>query len=267
MRVTRFTPGRRGRLVQLSGAADVLIVGDLHGHLDNFKQALRIANLGVNSRRHLVFQELIHGPFRYPGGGDKSHQLVDLVAALKVQYSDRVHFLSGNHELAQATSRRITKDSGVLNDLFRAGVVEAYGDMAEEFYRLYLEWFNVTPLALRTANRVLMTHSLPTAPRQLCFNPAILQQDAAPDPEYHPGGSIYDLVWGRDISEEAAGGFLKRMDADLLITGHVPCDRGFDFPNERQIILDSCSEPAGYCLFPADRPLTHADLAACISTL
>ena len=35
----RATPGRVGRVVTLSDATDVLVVGDLHGHLGNFQAA------------------------------------------------------------------------------------------------------------------------------------------------------------------------------------------------------------------------------------
>src|SRR5262245_39687949 len=98
--LSRATPGRVGRLVELAGAADVLAVGDLHGHIGNFQQLLKLADLGHHPKRHLVMQELIHGPFRYGDGSDKSHQAVDLWAALKCQFPDRVHYLPGNHEMA-----------------------------------------------------------------------------------------------------------------------------------------------------------------------
>ena len=61
--------------------------------------------------------------------------------------------------------------------------------------------------------------------------------------------------------------FLRRVDADLLVSGHIPNDEGFAVPNEQQIILDCKGDPAGYCLFPADRPLPHAELVACVKTL
>ena len=41
----------------------------------------------------LVLQEVIHGKFRYPDGGDKSHQLLDLVAALRIVEGDRAVLL------------------------------------------------------------------------------------------------------------------------------------------------------------------------------
>ena len=263
----RDTPGRRGRVVALGDAADVLVAGDLHGNLENFRHLLRIADLGTHPRRHLVLQELVHGPHRYPDGGDKSHQLVDLLAALKCQDPGRVHLLLGNHELAQWTDRPIGKEDVDLAEQFWLGVYAAYGDRAEEVYLTYLELFAVVPLAVRTPNRVFVSHSLPSAARLPAFDPAALERDEADGSDLLPGGSVYSLVWGRDVSPANVAAFLQRVDADLLITGHIPCDQGFAVPNDRQVILDSLGSPAGYCLFPADRPLTHQELIGCVATL
>jgi hypothetical protein len=60
---------------------------------------------------------------------------------------------------------------------------------------------------------------------------------------------------------------LQKVDADLLITGHISCEQGFFAPNERQLILDSIGEKACYCLLPTDRPLTHEELLGLVSTL
>jgi hypothetical protein len=262
----RTTPGRRGRLVALDGAADVLAGGDLHGHVPNFQKLFRLADLGNHPGRHLVLQEVVHGPFRYPDGGDKSHQLLDLVAALKCQFPRQVHFLPGNHELSQVTDRAVLKDNEDLNELFVRGVRAAYGDKADAVDKAYRELIAVVPMALRTPNRVFLSHSLPPAPKQLQFDPQALERDTQAT-DVLPGGSLHSLVWGRDTSPLNVNGFLRRVDADLLVTGHIPSDEGFAVPNERQIILDCKGEPAGYCLFPADRPLTHAELVACVKTL
>src|SRR5436305_1736264 len=106
---TRSTPGRRGRVIHLEGAAEVLVAGDLHGNLDNFRKILDRAQLAKHPGRHLVLQELIHGPLRYVSGGDKSHQALDVLATLKSQFPHRVHMLLGNHELAQWTEQVIGK--------------------------------------------------------------------------------------------------------------------------------------------------------------
>ena len=263
----RATPGRTGRLVRLEDATEVLVAGDLHGNVENFRLLLQKAELAAHPGRHLVVQELIHSPFRYPAGGDKSHQLVDLLAALKCQYPRQVHFLVGNHELSQATHRRIAKDDEDYNELFREGVGTAYGAHAPAVYAAYLELFAAGPLALRTPNRVFLSHSLPSAKRLDHFDPAVLEQDTADEAELKLGGSVHALVWGRDTAPATAAAFLQKVDADLLVTGHIPCEQGYATPNDRQLILDTMGTPACYCLFPADRPLTHAQLVGYVATL
>ncbi len=263
----RATPGRRGRVIHLQDADDVLVGGDLHGHVENFRKLMVKADLAAHPRRCLVLQEVIHGPFRYPTGGDKSHQLLDLIAALKCQYPRQVHFLVGNHELAQATGRRVAKNDQDLNEVFREGVQAAYGSRADEVYALYLELFAVAPLALRCPNRLYVSHSLPSAGMLPDFRAAALEEDFSSPADLAPGGSVYSLVWGRDVREDTLTDFLRKVDADWLITGHIPCDRGYDRPSPRHVIVDSQGSPAGCCLAPAARPLSAAELDGCVALL
>jgi len=226
-----------------------------------------VAELAKYPGRHLVVQELVHGPHRDPTGGDKSHQMVDILAALKCQFPRRVHMLLGNHELAELTGQSIGKGDEILNGLFRQGVDACYGSRGEEIYSAYRALFAVLPLAIRTPNRVFLSHSLPKAARLASFDLAALERDETAPEELKLGGSVHSLLWGRDTRPETVAEFLSKVDADLLITGHIPCDNGFEAPNDRQLILDTLKAPACYCLFPTDRPLTHAELLACVGTL
>jgi hypothetical protein len=263
----RHTPHRRGHLVELRDADEVLVAGDLHGNLENFRQLLQRADLGKHPRRHFVLQELVHGPFTYPDGGDRSHQLFDVVAALKCQYPLQVHLLPGNHELAQFTHRKVLKNDQEQNALFLQGVQTAYRERTPDVLAAYHELFLSLPLALRTPNRVFISHSLPSAQKLDRFDPTMLTRPEVPEDEFLPGGSLYALCWGRDTDLGHVENFLHRVDADLLISGHIPCEEGYAAPNERQLILDCLGCPAGYCLFPADRPLTHQELLACAQLL
>jgi hypothetical protein len=259
----RNTPGRRGRVVALEDVDEVFIAGDLHGNVLNFRRLLERAELGEHPRRHFVVQEVVHGGFRYPDGGDKSHQMVDLVAALKCQYSNRIHWLLGNHELAQWADRLILKADDDLNARFRKGVTAAYAARADEIYAAYLDLFVALPVALRTPNRVFLSHSLPKANRLATFELARLEGEGP----LTPGDAVYNLVWGRDTSPANVTAFLAKVDADLLITGHIPTPGGFSVPNDRQVILDCIGVPAGFCVFPTDRPLTHEELVQCVCTI
>jgi calcineurin-like phosphoesterase family protein len=256
------TAGRRGRLVELSDAIDVLIAGDLHGHVANFHTVYRAADLANHPRRHLVIQEVVHGKFRYPLGGDKSHQLLDLFCALKNQFPNRVHLLMGNHELAQWTGNPIMKGDEDLNALFSAGIAEAYGKHAENIEAAYHGLFATLPLAIRLPSRVLLCHSIPAARHMDQFELSVLETEKPPAEVWQPKGMIYALLWGRDCSAANVEMFLKRVDCDWLVTGHIPCEQGFATPNERQMILDCCTSPAAYALIPADHSLTREEFLA-----
>jgi hypothetical protein len=244
-----------------------MVAGDLHGNVENFRRLLNRAELRSHPNRHLVLQELVHGPFEYPAGGDKSHQLVDLLAALKCEFPRQVHMLLGNHELAQWANQWIAKGDMDFNDRFRLGVETAYGSQANKIYEAYLDLFAAIPWAARTSNRVFLSHSLPRTDCMKEFNPEVLTSEDIHPGDLIPGGQVHSLVWGRDTTAANVADYLNKVDADWLITGHVPCERGFATPNDRQLILDCLGEPAAYCIFPADRPVTFQNLLDGVKTL
>ena len=261
------TPGRKGHRVELQNCKDVLVAGDLHGHIPNFKVILTAADLAKNPGRHLVLQELIHSTFMYPKGGEKSHQLVDLFCALKCQYPERVHYLPGNHELAQLSNRPIGKGETTCNAEFRFGVESAYGiGPAREIYDAYMDLIRRLPIALRTPNRVLISHSLPAKKHLLTFDAKKLEAETYVPEDYLPGGSLYAIVWGRDTTLETVTEYLSRVDADFLVTGHIPLETGFLMPTEKQLLVDCSSTPSAYVLFPTDRPIDQALMLASVKT-
>ena len=259
----RQTPGRVGGVVAPPDADEFLVVGDLHGNIPAFRALLPVADLAKHPRRHLVLQELIHGPLAYPDdGGDRSHQLVDLVCALKCQYPDRVHLILGNHELSELTGRPIIKAGVPLNEPFRQGIATAYGAAVGEVFDAYLALFASLPLAVRSPNRVLMCHTVPDGLMLDAFDPALLtSSDPWPPESTARGGTIYALTWGRDVSPETADHFASLVDADLFVCGHQPCDEGFRQANHRQLIVDGTDPYPTYCLFDARGPMTMERLA------
>jgi hypothetical protein len=252
----------------LVDADEVLVVGDLHGNTPAFRQVLEIAALSKHPRRHLVLQELVHGNRFYPNdAGDKSHQLVDLVCALKCQTPDRVHLILGNHELSELTGRSISKNGVALNALFKQGVVTAYGAFADSVYRAYLDLFAALPIAVRTENRVFVCHTIPEERDYERFDPAIFQAETWPPETMMRGGSLYALTWGRDTAPETADRFAGVVDADLFVTGHQPCEEGFRQANHRQVIIDGTDPYPAYCLCPGRGPISIEQLMAGIAII
>jgi hypothetical protein len=262
----RATPGRKGGLVTLGDSAeDVMVVGDLHGNIPAFRQVLMAADLANKPGRHLVLQELVHGTRFYPDDqGDKSHQLVDLVSALKCQYPDRVHLILGNHELSEITNRPIAKGGQALNALFRQGIETAYGASGGAIYAAYLELFQALPLAVRAPNRVFLCHTIPDPIDLDQFDPAILDADVWSPQAMARHGSVYAITWGRCTDPENIDQFARLVDADFFITGHQPCDDGFRQANHRQVIIDGTDPYPAYCLFPAKEPATIESLLGCV---
>ena len=263
--LTRSTPGRTGSVVSLDDSVeDVMVVGDLHGHLHNFAACLKIAALADHPRRHFVVQELVHDPRTDPDGpnGDLSHRLVDVVCALKCQYPERVHYLPGNHEMSELTGRSIAKAGVALNSLFRLGIETSYGAMADAFREAYNLLFRSLPLAIRTPNRVFLCHTIPDLRSLEYFDATVLDAYEWSPESMMRGGSVYAMTWGRDVSIEAANKFASIVNADLFICGHHPCDSGFRHANDRLVIIDGTDPIAAYCTFRAQGSVTIDDLMA-----
>lgn len=262
----RATPGRQGRLVRLpESATELMIAGDMHGHVENFREVHRRADLGNNPARHLLLQEVVHGSRQYPGGGDRSHQLLDLAAAMACQYPGRVHFLPGNHEYAQRHGRRVERDGLDCNELFKRGVTEAFGADAPQVLAAYDALIDAAPLALVTPNRLFASHTIIPPGKLGSFSLSHLLGE--PDAEaIRVGGWAYCLMWSRDVSEVAAAEFASRVEADWLVTGHIVCEAGHAWANSRQLILDTHASPAACLLVPLDRPLSREGIQAGIQT-
>lgn len=263
------TPGREGNIVHLTAelADEVLITADLHGHRRNFNLIKRIAALDERPRRHLVMQEVCHGGPTYPtSGGCMSHSMLEDVAKLKARYPDRVHFLLSNHELAELTDYPILKSKKMLNLMFRLGMQEMYGPATEKVRAAALAFIKSCPLAVRLDNGVFISHSLPEETDRRRFPVDIFERelDAL---DYKEHGDVFRLVWGRDYRPENAAAFAKLVGADVLIHGHDPCPAGFRAPNDRQIILDCCSDKATYLIIPVAERLTHEQLVSRVAFL
>lgn len=263
------TACRQGNVIVITAddADDVMITADLHGHRRNFNSIRKIADLENHPRRHLVLQEVCHGGPTYPAnGGCMSHAMLEDVARLKASFPERVHFLLSNHELAELTDYPIIKSKKMLNLMFRLGLQETYGAAAEKVREAYTAFIRSCPLAVRLPGGVFVCHSLPERMETRNFDRGIFQRplDAVDLLEH---GDVFDLVWGRDYRPENAQAFAKLVSAKVLIHGHEPCPDGFSVPNDTQIILDCCSEPACYVILPTAGQLDQAEVVQRIQKL
>lgn len=256
------TPTRQGNVVVVTeeSADEVMITGDLHGHRRNFNLIKKIAALDKHPQRHLVLQEVCHGgPLYMQNSGCMSHTLLEDVAMLKTKYPDRVHFILGNHELAELTDFPIQKNKQLLNLLFRLGLQQMYGQATEKIREAYLPFLQSCPLAVRLPSGVFISHSIPENCDTQEFDADVFNREIGYG-EYFEQSAVFQLVWGRDHRQENAQAFAELIGARILINGHEPCIEGFSTPNDLQIILDCCGDNAKYLILPATEELTHAEI-------
>lgn len=265
----RQTPGRRGSIVSVSPeiADEIMITGDIHGHRRNFNLIRRAAALDRYRRRHLVLQEACHGGPSYgQNGGCMSHAIVEDIATMIVAYPGRVHFLLGNHELAEMTDYPIQKNRLLLNLMFRLGLQQMYGPAAEEVRTALLRFLWTCPLAVCLPHGVFVAHSLPEATDKRGFDRSVFDRPLVPA----DGGEeadVFRMLWGRDYRRENAKAFAAAVGARLLVSGHEPCQEGFVAPNDLQIVLDCCGDKAAFALLPVGPVLSHADLMERVAVL
>ena len=261
--------GEQGTVVWITPelADEVMITGDLHGHRRHFNAIRKIAALDANPRRHLILQEVCHGGPTYPqNGGCMSHAMLEDVAKLKATFPKRVHFLIGNHELAEITEYPIQKNREMLNLSFRLGLQQMFGPASDKVREAYIEFLQSCPLAVRLPHGEFISHSIPENVDSPGFDKTIFNRPLDPT-ELYERSSIFDLLWGRDYRPENARAFAEIVDARILITGHEPCSEGYAAPNDVQVILDCCGEKGCYLMMPTDQELSHEEIIERIEKL
>jgi len=229
---------REGNIINLKGKGEVIMTGDLHGHDINFDRLVRYSQLDKHPRRHLIIHELLHC-----ADGDIPHQchsynLVARAAQLKTQFPHQVHYLMGNHAMAQVTGSEVLKNGQPMVRSLRAGIFAAFSQNSDIITRTLAEFIISLPLAARTANRIWMSHSLPSLRNLKNFDQTIFDKPLTlEDIQINP--AIHALLWDRCHSEECLEKLRQMWQMDMFIVGHQPQTKGFARPLERLIILAS----------------------------
>jgi hypothetical protein len=223
--LTREDPNRSGSVLTFGAAGQLVMTGDMHGHLRNFEKLQRFCDLARSPGRSVILHELIHCEPDPVSGLDLSIDLLLRAAAWKCEYPDNVYFLQSNHELSQWRAHEITKGGrSVLAD-FARGVAHRFGRDAERVLEAVEDYTAALPLAARTARGLLLTHSLPDAGALPHFDYGVLER--APTAEdCEPGGAAYELVWGRFQTPEEIDEIAARLGVSAFVVGHTPQESG-----------------------------------------
>jgi len=229
---------RDGNVIRLPEKDDVVILGDIHGDRENFDKVVAWADLATHKKRYLVVQEVIHGGPRDEESSDLSFRLLEEVAALKCRFKSQVQMVLSNHDLCEILGSVVSKAGRNVSAPFWRGIEDNYGQVWPEVHGAYRRFLSALPLAVRLPSGVFVSHSTPQRDALKKFDYGIFDRALTMD-DYLPGGSVYELVWGRHHDQAAADEFAHRVDADILITGHQTSMPGVKTPTSRHIILTS----------------------------
>lgn len=236
-RLNTQDPLLSGSQLRFPDYGQVVMTGDLHGHRRNFDKLVRFCDLEHAGARHVILHEIIHEEVESVTGEDNSHQVLFDAARWKCEHPDQVHFLLGNHDLAQMNRHEITKNGRTVTIDFENAVRNAFGGGSEVMDAIN-RFLRSLPLAGRTTNRVLFSHSLPS-PRELpTFDPTVLER-VPTDEDLRERGSAHALVWGRYHTAQAVDALATLLDVDWFVCGHQPQESGFDLLHDRMLILAS----------------------------
>lgn len=233
----------------------VVMTGDLHGHRRNFEKLKRFCDLEHTGARHVILHEIIHAEVEGLDDVDNSHEVLLDAARWKCEYPDQVHFLLGNHDLAQIRRHEITKNGRVVTVDFEEAVRKAYGQGGSSVLEAINTFLRSLPLAGRTKNRVFFSHSLPGPRRLPSFDPTVLSR-VPTDEDLQDQGSAHALVWGRYQSQATIAQLATLLDADWFVCGHQPQETGFDILHERFVILASDHNRGVFLTLDLKKPVT-----------
>ena len=230
---------RQGGIAELPNRGRLLMTGDLHDHLPNFRRILKLARLD-QSAHHLILHEIVHGPNRV-NGCDLSIRLLARVASLKHRYPDQVLLLQSNHELAQLSGERILKQGVDVVEAFDAGLEFIYRSEAVVVRRALDQYLRSLLLGVRCSNGIMCCHSLPSPRKLHDFDPHVLKRMPT-DQDLAPSGSVHLMVWGRKHNQQVADELGRIWNARVFVMGHQMAEMGFDLEADSMLVINSDHE-------------------------
>lgn len=229
---------RKANLVVLPDKGDVIITGDIHGHRRNLERIVAYSDLEKNPDRHLILQEIIHGGAEDNQGGCLSYEVLADAIKLKVNFPDQVHFILANHDTAFINNSDVMKGGKEMNASMRSALKRRFGSGMKQVESAIERFLFSQPLAVKTANKIWISHSLPSDRNVEKFDFTIFERTLKIVDIVRPN-SAYLLTWGRGQSVEKLEFFADKLGVDLFVLGHQVQETGWMTNNKNLVIVDS----------------------------
>ena len=259
-------PFRKGNVVHLPDRGKVIVAGDLHGHRRNFERIVQYANLENQPDTHIVLQEIIHGGPEDDYGGCLSYQLLCDALEYKLRFPSQVHFILGNHDTAVICNSSVVKAGKEMNLAMKTAMRRQYKAKFQDVETAMMDYMMSQSLAVRCANRIWISHSLPADNWAENFDFAIFDRPYTLEDIQRPN-PVYQLTWGRRHSAQTLELMAKRLDVDIFVLGHQPQEIGWIPVGDNTLIVASEHNHGCFLTFDLSRPYTLVELIANIITI
>lgn len=259
MQINYDQPMRKGNVIELAGSASLIVTGDTHGHRRNFERTVKSADLQNNPDTYVIFQEILHGGPEDDHQGCLSFELFFEILKYQIQFPRQVHLIMGNHDTAIINDMKVIKAGKEMNDALKSAMKRHYGSDFDEVYAELKFYLLSQPLAVRTANKIWMSHSLPSDCHVDGFDVSVFDKKLTPADLQRPGAA-YTLTWGRNHSQPYLDRLAGMLGADIFILGHQPQESGWHRAGENLIILASDHNHGCMITFDLDKTYSVGDL-------
>lgn len=224
-------------LLTLNG--DIIVVGDLHGHLPDLVRIMQRFGMPPNNRYLFLGDTIDRGNF--------SVETVCYILAMKVSFPDHVYFIRGNHEFESTCEA-----CGFLDE-----VKDLYGK--EDVFQVLVDVFRYLPLAAKLNGDLLCVHG-GIGPRFSSLEQ--LDHVARPLNELY-GGVANAILWsdpdpsvvefqpsdrgnGSKFGLQAVTTFLEANSLRMIIRGHQFTNKGIELSlNGKVMTVFSASNYCG----------------------
>ena len=144
----------------------------------------------------------------------------------------------GNHDTCFICDNEVMKDGREMNRCMRAALQWQFGEQAGQVEEALRRYLLSQPLAVRTENKLWISHSLPADRFAEKFEVDIFDRELTAEDIRKPG-SGYLLTWGRGHSQKVLDEMAKMLGVEVFVLGHQPQEKGWCKAGDNLIIIAS----------------------------
>lgn len=225
-----------GKLLRITGKGKLLIITDLHGNLEDTNRYKKIWEEFIGRGDEVVITgDVIHP---VPGREDHSIDVLEIVKSFDETYPN-FHLLLGNHEFSHLSEVMVYKGGVDQTREFESKVQERF-ESENDYWgrkklREYEEYFRKLPIAVKTDNKVFISHAGPSISIERMEDIKTITQYG-----YFYIQQLSGMLFNRPGNYNCTDLdiFLEIVGCNVHVVGHTPV-LGCELFCQRQMIISS----------------------------